>query len=274
MEFFDPHADPRPGFVKAPSAEILMVDSHGHRIFGRYLTPALYSADERRPVVILCHGMPGPELNLDLAEALRRVGYFVACFSYRGVWGSHGEFSFAHVIEDVAAVVAHIRSGACDPAMDTEQICLFGHSVGGFAVLNALADGLRVSKAILMAPCNMSWRWFHEERLRTALAAAAGSGVYRLSHDAVLTEELTEHAERWLFQNLVERLPREVSYHFICGRQDGVCPAGTHVMPVLQAMREKDFCVSYQEWEDGHSFQATRLYLADAVTGLLKGDWQ
>ena len=72
MEFFDPHADPRPGFVKAPSAEILMVDSHGHRIFGRYLTPALYSADERRPVVILCHGMPGPELNLDLAEALRR----------------------------------------------------------------------------------------------------------------------------------------------------------------------------------------------------------
>ena len=53
MVCFDPHADPKPGWVKAPTADGLVMDSHGDRIFGRYLSPALYSVDERRPVVIL-----------------------------------------------------------------------------------------------------------------------------------------------------------------------------------------------------------------------------
>lgn len=273
MEFFDPHADPKGGYVKAPTSDGLFIDSHGHRIFGMYHAPALYSAEERRPVVILCHGMPGQDKNLDLAHALRRAGYFAVTFSYRGVWGSHGEYSFRNLIEDVAAVVDDIRNRAGKLAMDPERICLLGHSVGGFAVLNALADGLRVQKAILMAPCNMSWRWFHEEAVRKSLATAGEKGYYRLSHDSVLTEELAENADRWLFENLVERLPQDTSYHFICGMQDGVCPAETHVKPVLDAMREREFCVSYQEWEDGHAFQATRLHLADVVTELLKENW-
>ena len=41
MEFFDLHSDPRPGFVKAPSADGLIMDSHGDRIFGRYQNPYL-----------------------------------------------------------------------------------------------------------------------------------------------------------------------------------------------------------------------------------------
>ena len=41
----------------------------------------------------------------------------------------------------------------------------------------------------------------------------------------------------------------------------------------VDAMREREFCVSYQEWEDGHAFQATRLHLADVVTELLKENW-
>ena len=94
MEIFDPHTDPRAGFAQAPTAGELFIDSHGHRIFGLYLGPALYRAEERRPVVILCHGMPGQDKNLDLAHALRRAGYFAVTFSYRGVWGSHGEYSF------------------------------------------------------------------------------------------------------------------------------------------------------------------------------------
>jgi AmmeMemoRadiSam system protein A len=78
MEFFDPHADPKPGFIKEPTADGLLMDSHGDRIFGRYLSPALYKEGERRPVVIMCHGMPGQEQNIDLAQALRRAGCFVS----------------------------------------------------------------------------------------------------------------------------------------------------------------------------------------------------
>ena len=75
MEFFDPHADPKPGFIKEPTADGLLMDSHGDRIFGRYLSPALYKEGERRPVVIMCHGMPGQEQNIDLAQALRRATF-------------------------------------------------------------------------------------------------------------------------------------------------------------------------------------------------------
>lgn len=45
------------------------------------------------PTVILLHGYPGNEKNLDLAQSLRREGWNVLFFHYRGAWGSEGEFS-------------------------------------------------------------------------------------------------------------------------------------------------------------------------------------
>ena len=42
------------------------------------------------PTVILMHGLPGNERNLDLAQAIRRAGWDVLTFTYRGAWGSPG----------------------------------------------------------------------------------------------------------------------------------------------------------------------------------------
>lgn len=39
------------------------------------------------PTVILFHGLPGNEKNLDLAQAVRRAGWNVLTFNYRGSWG-------------------------------------------------------------------------------------------------------------------------------------------------------------------------------------------
>ena len=44
----------------------------------------------RRPTVVLLHGLPGNEKNLDLAQAIRRAGWNVVTFNYRGSWGSPG----------------------------------------------------------------------------------------------------------------------------------------------------------------------------------------
>ena len=44
--------------------------------------------------VILLHGFPGNERNLDLAQAIRRSGWNAVFFHYRGAWGSGGVFSF------------------------------------------------------------------------------------------------------------------------------------------------------------------------------------
>ena len=38
------------------------------------------------PTILLLHGYPGNEKNLDLARALQRAGFNVAFFHYRGHW--------------------------------------------------------------------------------------------------------------------------------------------------------------------------------------------
>ena len=46
------------------------------------------------PTLLLLHGFPGNEQNLDLAQAARRAGWNVLSLHYRGSWGSPGVFSF------------------------------------------------------------------------------------------------------------------------------------------------------------------------------------
>src|SRR5437870_4834283 len=55
------------------------------------------------PTILLLHGLPGNEQNLDLAQSVRRAGWNVLTLHYRGSWGSPGAFSFEHCLEDAAA---------------------------------------------------------------------------------------------------------------------------------------------------------------------------
>src|ERR1019366_3456291 len=61
------------------------------------------------PTIVLLHGFPGNEQNLDLAQSIRRAGWNVLTLHYRGAWGSPGVFSIAHVLEDVDAAVEFVR---------------------------------------------------------------------------------------------------------------------------------------------------------------------
>ena len=64
------------------------------------------------PTVILLHGYPGNEKNLDLAQSLRRAGYNVVFLHYRGAWGSQGDYSIGGQADDVAAVLGYVRENA------------------------------------------------------------------------------------------------------------------------------------------------------------------
>ena len=89
------------------------------------------------PCILLLHGFPGNEKNLDLAQMLRRAGCTVVQFHYRGCWGSDGEYSFEHVLEDVRSVVTLLRTPEWRERLriDPERFVLMGHSLGGFASL-------------------------------------------------------------------------------------------------------------------------------------------
>lgn len=95
------------------------------------------------PTLVLLHGLPGNEQNLDLAQAVRRAGWNVLTLHYRGSWGSPGVFSISNVLEDTDAAVAFIRrpETAKKYDIDTRRIVLAGHSMGGFAAAaHARAD--------------------------------------------------------------------------------------------------------------------------------------
>ena len=140
--------------AKAPgSCAELTIPSHGSR-----LAAFMYTAPgpQPHPTLILLHGFPGNERNLDIAQSVRRAGWNVLYFNYRGSWGSEGDFSFANCVVDVASAVAFCKQQAQTLHIDTARLALFGHSMGGWVALKALAQQPGIKKAIILSPMDIS----------------------------------------------------------------------------------------------------------------------
>src|SRR5256885_5661747 len=69
----------------------------------------LAAGDGKHPTVVLLHGLPGNEKNLDLAQAIRRAGWNAIAANYRGSWGRPGNFRFEQALEDGDAILSFIR---------------------------------------------------------------------------------------------------------------------------------------------------------------------
>jgi len=106
---------------------------------------------------VLAHGLPGNEKNLDLAQAIRRAGWNVVTFNYRGSWGSPGRFSFAGNLEDTKAVLAYVRDPKQAAALevDTKRLVLAGHSMGGWVTALTAAGDDGLAGAILISAADM-----------------------------------------------------------------------------------------------------------------------
>jgi uncharacterized protein len=112
------------------------------------------------PAVVLLHGFPGNERNLDLAQDIRRAGWDVLYFDYRGSWGSSGDFSFSHGIEDTAAAVDYLRSAPMAKILrlDPSRIVLIGHSMGGFMAVQAAAADPAIAGIGLISAADIGGR--------------------------------------------------------------------------------------------------------------------
>jgi len=106
------------------------------------------------PTVLLLHGFPGNEQNLDLAQAARRAGWNVLTLHYRGSWGSPGAFSFANASEDAFTALQFLQqpSTIAQYHIDTSAIVVAGHSMGGFMAADAAAADPRVAGLFLIDP--------------------------------------------------------------------------------------------------------------------------
>jgi pimeloyl-ACP methyl ester carboxylesterase len=105
------------------------------------------------PTVLLLHGLPGNEQNLDLAQAMRREGWNVLSLHYRGAWGSPGSFTFAHCLEDAAAALTWLRTPEHDAKyrIDPRKIVVIGHSMGGWVTAYTVAHDPDVLAAALIS---------------------------------------------------------------------------------------------------------------------------
>jgi uncharacterized protein len=169
------------------------------------------------PVVVLLHGFPGNERNLDLAQDIRRAGWDVLYFDYRGSWGSTGDFSFSHGIEDTAAAVDYLRSPdmAKILRLDPARIVLIGHSMGGFMAVQDAAADHRILGVGLISAADLGGRIpapLPKQREHAAIKALSAAydreGMDSIS--GVTPEELAHdtltNAARWSFMAKVGSL--------------------------------------------------------------------
>jgi len=126
----------------------LFIPSGGATVAG-----LIYRANggEKYPTMIMLHGYPGNERNLDLAQVVRAHGWNVIYFDYRGSWGSGGQFSFANCVQDVVNVVAFCKKYTDSLRIDTSNIVLFGHSMGGWVCMKSLAQLPEIKKGFALS---------------------------------------------------------------------------------------------------------------------------
>lgn len=239
-----------------------------------YATCYLAGRDMPRPAVLLCHGFPGNEQQLDLAQALRRIGFHVMTFHYSGCWGSEGDYSFLSCLEDTETVIDYMLCHS-ELAIDQDRLVLIGHSMGGFVAANTLAKRREFAAGVLITPGDLGGLYClaegnndDENKLRHLLGEGAcwlkGTDAYRLY------EELGQYKEQWRFTSLAESLS-QLPLLLIGGSRDEITPAGTNIFPLLEALSLQNGSLhEYKELLTDHYQSDMRLTLAETVADFLK----
>jgi pimeloyl-ACP methyl ester carboxylesterase len=198
--YTDPPNDPR----EPARLEVLHIPSGEVKINGiAYIT----SGPGLHPTVLLLHGMPGNEKNLDLAQAMRRAGWNVVAINYRGSWGSPGSFQFAQTFEDAAAALAYLRSSenAAHLGIDAKRIVLVGHSMGGWISARTLAYDPELLGAALISPADLARIGKDGRNAAQAFIADDRETIAETAPDA-LADEMTAHADDWQMTALAGQL--------------------------------------------------------------------
>ena len=233
---------------------------------GSLMQGFMYKANGSKPhpTLILLHGYPGNERNLDLAQAVRAHGWNVIYFDYRGSWASQGEFSFRHCVEDVKNVVAYLKQNASKMQVDTKTIALFGHSMGGFVCLKALKEIPDIQKGFALS----SWDIFAD----TSRAAKADK-LSELEKEADDYFVLNKRSGKALFAAVLQ----ESDFHNLlnsakplANKQVVMLDEHTHNKDLAEAIQKANQnYFSYDVWATDHSFTNKRGSLINKVIAFL-----
>ena len=259
----------QPDALSPASMETFQTPSHG-ALLNAFVYVAAGAGPH--PAVVLLHGFPGNERNLDLAQDMRRAGWDVLYFDYRGSWGSPGDFSFSHSIEDTAAAIALLREPAIAGRLrlDALRIVLLGHSMGGFVAVQTAAADPAVRAVGLVSAVDLGGRVpqpLPKNRESVAIqalsAGLAREGMAPLAGCTPegLARETLANASRWSFQSNAESLKSRPI--LIVTSNDGFAPAN---VTFAEALRDAgNDRVRALHLATDHSYSDQRMALSAAV---------
>lgn len=193
------YADPAPDKHHPARMEVLHVPSGGVEIVG---VAYLAAGAGPHPTLLICHGWPGNEKNLDLAQAVRRAGWNAVTFNYRGSWGSPGNFRFAQNPNDARAVLAFLRDPANSRTLgvDPAQIAIVGHSMGGWVAAMVGGSDPRLIGTGLISAGNMGLLGAMP-RDDLIKAAAGNSETLAGTSPEIMADELAGQSALFDFRN-------------------------------------------------------------------------
>ncbi|GAB3825933.1 alpha/beta hydrolase family protein [Dactylosporangium cerinum] len=254
--------------VPAASTPAVTFTSGGETLAGVLHLPA---GAGPHPVVVLLHGFPGNERNFDLAQALRRAGHAALVFHYRGSWGMGGDYSWRHVLQDAATVVAAVRDNdfAATHRLDPARVAVVGHSLGGFAALmTAAADpGVRAAVSVAGFDLGTAAGLCADPAVRAEVVEALGSDLLPLrgTSGEALVAELVAAGPAWRLAGLAPAFEDRPVLLVGTGR-DPVTPHELHHSPLVQVYGSRPrIRLEHLVFPTDHALSDHRLELAATV---------
>ena len=257
--------DPLPDKAHPARMEVLHIPSGGVEINGvAYLT----AGPGPHPTLVLCHGWPGNEKNLDLAQAVRRAGWNVVTFNYRGSWGSPGQFHFAQNPEDAAAVLAYLRTpaNATKLGIDTRSMVLMGHSMGGWVTALVASQDQDLLGAGLISAANMG---FMRGLDRPGIIKMAGENAETLAGTSpeIMADELIADRTRFDFMPRAAGLAKQPL--LVLSSDDGLAPQTDALIAAVRKAGSKRITAVHAATD--HGWSDHRVFLEAQVIRWLQG---
>ena len=255
-----------------PTSDGILIPGRRGKIFAHTYLPG---GEYPKPVVILCHGIPGNERLFDFSVFLRERGFCTLNFHYSGSWGSEGTYSIGHCMEDTASVMDYVGRNE-NGRFDTNNIFVVGHSLGGLMAAYAIASFPAVRGGAILAPFNV---------LNDSAPILSGTGEGLLSsmfsteredfwlkgfQREELIAELRSEPEKYDLVSYAEGLSEKPVLLVTC-RRDSVCVKEKHGGQLAEAIRSVNAAAPlvYREYDDDHCFNLRRSEIRQELADFL-----
>ena len=258
-----------------PSSDGVLIPGRRGKLFAHYYLPG---GEYPKPVVIVCHGIPGNERLFDFSIFFRENGFCTLNFHYSGSWGSDGDYSVSHCFEDTASVVEYAVRNE-NGWFDVNNIFVVGHSLGGLMASYAISSLDAVRGGAILAPFN---------------ARLEAESVVQGENDSFLCELFSdENGDKWLkdfsrkvfvddmiacpekfdLKSYAEGLSEKPVFIATCN-MDSVCPKEDHGLALAEEIQKFDGAgvLKYMEYDTDHTFNMLRSEVKKDICDFLTGN--